>query len=65
MSFKHTTTVWTIRQGVRFAWAMARAARQLGDAGECLELRLDATAVARGVDMLDVLEPLAAPLSAA
>jgi hypothetical protein len=58
MSFKHTTTVWTIRQGVRFAWAMARAARQLGEAGERLEVRLDAMATARGVNILDALEPL-------
>jgi hypothetical protein len=33
-------------------------ARRLGDAGVRLEVRLDAVAVARGIDMLDVLRPL-------
>ena len=42
---------------------MARGAEWLGNAGEHLETRLEALAMARGVDMLDVLEPLAAPLS--
>jgi hypothetical protein len=65
MTLKHTTTVWLIRQGVRLAWAMARAAQRLGDAGVRLEVRLDAMAAARGVDMLDVVAPLTAPLSAA
>jgi hypothetical protein len=58
MTLRHMATVWTLTQGVRLAWVMARAARQLGDAGECLELRLDTLALARGVDMLDVLTPL-------
>jgi hypothetical protein len=58
MSFKYTTTVWTIRQGVRCAWAMARAAQQLGEAGERLEVWLDTMGTTRGVNMLDVLEPL-------
>ena len=57
--------VWLIRQGVRLAWAMARASERLGSAGERLETRLDAFAVARGVGMVDVLEPLTAPLSRA
>jgi hypothetical protein len=64
MTFPHNTTVWLIRQGVRLAWAMARAAETLGDAGIRLEVRLDATADARGVDMLDVLEPLTRHLRA-
>ena len=65
MTLRHTATVWTLTQGVRLAWVMARAARHIGDAGERLEVRLDAVAMARGVDMLDVLEPLTAPLSVA
>jgi hypothetical protein len=65
MTFRHMATVWTLTQGVRLAWAMARVARQLGDAGERLESGLEAVAVARGVDMLAVLEPLTAPLSVA
>jgi hypothetical protein len=65
MTRSHTTTVWTIRQGVRLAWAMARDAERLGNAGERLEARLEASAVARGVDMRDVLAPLNAPLSRA
>jgi hypothetical protein len=60
MTLPHTTTVWMIRQGIRFAWAMAGAAERLGNAGERLEARLDAVAVAQGVDMRDVLEPLTA-----
>jgi hypothetical protein len=62
MTLPHTM-VWLITQGVRLAWAMARAAERLGDAGGCLEVRLDAIAVARGVDTLDVLEPLTRHLS--
>ena len=58
MTFRHIAAVWSLTQGVRLAWAMARAARQLGDAGERLEVWLDAVATARRVDMLDVLEPL-------
>ena len=58
MAFKYSTTVWMIRQGVRFAWALARAAERLGNAGERLETRLEAVATARGADMLDVLAPL-------
>jgi len=65
MTFRHRTTVWTLTQGVRLAWAMARAAEQLGDAGVKLEARLDTAAGRRDVDMRDVLEPLAVPLSAA
>jgi hypothetical protein len=65
MALKHITTVWLIRQGVRLAWAMARASARLGSAGERLEARLDGVAAARGVDMLDVLAPLSEPLSAA
>ena len=65
MTLSHTTTVWMIRQGVRLAWAAARAAQQLGDAGERLESRLDAVAMVRGVDMLDVLAPLTELLSGA
>jgi len=65
MTLSHTTTVWMIRQGVRLAWATARAAQQLGYAGERLESRLDAVAMVRGVDMLDVLAPLTELLSGA
>jgi hypothetical protein len=64
MMLPHTTTVWTIRQGVRLAWAMARASERLGSAGERLEARLDAVAVAQSVDMRDVLEPLTRHLRA-
>ena len=63
MALHHITTVWTIRQGVRLAWATARAAERLENAAERLETRLEALARARGTDMLDVLEPLTAPLS--
>jgi hypothetical protein len=65
MTFRHTATVWALTQGARLAWTTARFTRQLGDAGERLEVWLEAVATARGVDMLDVLEPLAAPLSGA
>ncbi len=65
MTFRHRTTVWTLTQGVRLAWAMARAAEQLGDAGVSLEGRLDAAAGRWDVDPRDVLDPLAAPLSVA
>ena len=44
--------------GVRLAWAMARVAERLGDAGARLEYRLEAMAMARGIDMGDVLAPL-------
>ena len=64
MAIKHNTTVWLVRQGVRLAWAMARSAGRLESAGELLEAGLDDVAAARGIDMLDVLEPLA-PLSVA
>jgi hypothetical protein len=37
---------------------MARAAQQLGEAGERLEVWLDTMGTTRGVNMLDVLEPL-------
>ena len=50
--------VWLIRQGVRLAWAMARASERLGSTGERLEARLEAIAEARGVDMVDALAPL-------
>lgn len=58
MTLPHTMMIWTLTQGFRLAWAMAHAAKRLGDAGERLEARLDGMAVARGVDILDVLEPL-------
>ena len=58
MSLKNTT-VWLIRQGVCLAsW-------QLGEAGERLEARLDAMANARGVDVLDALEPVTSHLRTA
>jgi hypothetical protein len=62
---RHTTTVWTSRQGIRLAWALARASERLGSTGERLETRLEHIAAARGVDMRDVLAPLNAPLSRA
>jgi hypothetical protein len=58
MTVKYSTTRWTLTQGVRLAWAMARAAMRLGDAGVRLEYALDAVAAARGIDMGDVLAPL-------
>jgi hypothetical protein len=58
MTLPRITTVWAIRQGVRLAWLMARAAERLGDAGVRLEARLDAIALSQRVDMLDLLEPL-------
>ncbi len=69
MTLRHMATVWTLTQGVRLTWAMARAAQQLGDAGDRLSNRLDAAvnraAEARGIDMWDVLGPLTDPLSVA
>lgn len=65
MALPNSTTVWLIRQGVRFAWAMARASERLGSAEVRLETWLEAVAEARGVDMRDVLEPLIEPLSVA
>jgi hypothetical protein len=64
MMLPHSTTVWSIRQGVRLAWALASAAEQLGITGERLENRQEAVALARGVDIRTVLEPLTASLSA-
>lgn len=63
MALPHTTTVWTIRQGVRLAWAMARASERLGSAEVRLQTWLETVADARDVDMRDVLEPLTLPLS--
>jgi hypothetical protein len=60
MALKHITTVWLIRQGVRFAWTMAHVSEPLARAGERLEVQRDGIAVGHGVDMLDVLEPLSA-----
>jgi hypothetical protein len=58
MALTHITTVWFIRQGVRLAWTMAHLSEGLGGAGVRLETRLEDIAVAQGVDMRDVLEPL-------
>ena len=55
---KHSTARWTLTTSLRLAWAMARVAKRLGDAGVRLEYRLEAMAVARGIDMGDVLLPL-------
>jgi hypothetical protein len=65
MTVRHIATVWTLTQITRLAWATVRAAPQLGDAVERLELRLEAWAMVRGVDVRDVLAPLIEPLSAA
>jgi hypothetical protein len=57
MALKHITTVRLRRQGVRLAWAIARAAERLGNAGERLKARLEA--------IVEVFAPLTAPLSVA
>jgi hypothetical protein len=62
MDAKFTTTVWAIGQGVRFAWAIARTSERLGSAGARFDTRLNTIAAMRGVDMLDLLAPLNAPL---
>jgi hypothetical protein len=52
-------TRWALTTSVRLAWAMARVSARLGDAGARLEhWLLDAVAMARGIDMADVLSPL-------
>ena len=58
MMVTYSTTRWALTQGVRLAWAMARVTTRLGDAGVRLEQSLDAVAMARGIDMGDVLLPL-------
>jgi hypothetical protein len=63
MAIPHSTTVWTIRQGVRLAWALARASERLGSAEVRLQTWLETVADARDVDMRDVLEPLTLPMS--
>jgi hypothetical protein len=63
MTHPHSTTVWIVRQGIRLPGAMAALAERLGDSAARLEVRLDATATAHGVDTLDVFEPLTRGLS--
>jgi hypothetical protein len=58
MTVKHNTARWALTTSVRLAWAMARVAERLGDAGVRLEFRLEAVAMAWGIDMVDVLAPL-------
>ena len=65
MTVKHSTARWALTTGVHLAWAMARVAERLGDAGVSLEHWLDAVAVARGTGMVDVLRPLTESLPVA
>jgi hypothetical protein len=58
MMVTYSATRWALTTSVRLAWAMARVAECLEDAGVRLEYRLDAVAGARGIDMVDVLAPL-------
>ena len=60
MELRNYATLITLRTTVRIAWAMARAARALGDLGEALERVVDDQARRRQVDITDVLEPLTA-----
>jgi hypothetical protein len=58
MKVSYSATRWVLTTSVRLAWAMARGAERLGDAGVRLEHRLSAVAAARDIDMMDVLAPL-------
>ncbi|MFK4503542.1 hypothetical protein ABIF86_007833 [Bradyrhizobium japonicum] len=60
MELRNYTTLIALRSTLRLAWAMARAARALGDLGEALERVVDNQARRRRVDIDDVLEPLIA-----
>jgi hypothetical protein len=65
MTVKQNTARWALTASVQLAWAMARAAERLGKAGVCFEYRLEAVAMARGIDMGDVLAPLTTRLRTA
>ena len=58
MELRNLATLIALRTTVRIAWAIARAARALGDLGEALERIVDDQARRRQVDITDVLEPL-------
>lgn len=58
MTVNHNTARWALRTSVRLAWGMAGVAERLADAGVRLEDRLEAVAMARGIDMMDVIRPL-------
>ena len=58
MTVKYSTTRWALTTNVRLAWATARLAARLGDADVRLEDKAEAVAMARGIDMVDVLLPL-------
>lgn len=58
MELRNLATLIALRSTVRLAWAIARAARVLGDLGEALERVVDDQARRRQVDITDVLEPL-------
>lgn len=65
MTVKHNTARWALTTSVQLAWAIARVAERIGDAGVRLECRLEAVAMARGIDMGDVLAPLVVRLRTA
>jgi hypothetical protein len=64
MDLPHITTVWIVRQGMRFAWAAVGPGLRHRGAGERLEAGLEAMVGARGVSVLGLLEPLTSPLRA-
>jgi hypothetical protein len=69
MTVTYSATRWALTTGARLAWATARVATRLGDTGERLSNRMDATvnrvAEAQGIDMMDVLAPLIARIPVA
>jgi hypothetical protein len=48
MKVTYRVTRWALTTSVRLAWAMARGAERLGEAGARLEHRLSAVAAAEG-----------------
>ncbi|GAB9117020.1 hypothetical protein BDS110ZK4_37470 [Bradyrhizobium diazoefficiens] len=58
MELRNYAILIALRSTVRLAWAIARAARTLGDLGETLERAVEGQALRRRVDIADVLQPL-------
>ncbi|MCK1329104.1 hypothetical protein IVB57_12095 [Bradyrhizobium sp. CW9] len=55
MELRNYATLIALRNTVRLAWIMVRAAKALGDLNEALERVVDDQARRRQVDILDVL----------
>ena len=64
MELGNTVIIVTLRSALRFAWAIARAARALGALGERLEGAVERHAQRRQVDIDEVLAPLIADIIA-